>query len=193
MNHLAHSYLSFTDEQIVGNMIADYIKNADRKKLPFSIQQGINIHHRIDSFTDQHPIIHRAKKVFQPLVRLYAGVFVDVIMDYYLANDAHIYKEEDWKKHCLYVYTTLWKYENYLPDSFRQLLPKMETDDWLFNSRYEWAIKHSLQHLLNRAQYLEKDLPVFTVFLKYKKFLQECYAAFFPELKAYAESILYLK
>ena len=81
MNFLAHSILSFSDEQIVGNLIGDFIKNRDKKKLPEKIQQGVMMHRAIDAFTDVHPKVSEAKTVFQPLVRLYSGAFVDVVFD----------------------------------------------------------------------------------------------------------------
>ena len=52
MNFLAHTYLSFTDEQIVGNLIGDFIKNKKRDHLSEGIQQGITLHRAIDAFTD---------------------------------------------------------------------------------------------------------------------------------------------
>ncbi|AQW93434.1 acyl carrier protein phosphodiesterase [Elizabethkingia anophelis] len=189
MNLLAHSYLSFSDGQIVGNMIADYVRNADREKLPVEVQKGIIIHREIDTYTDQHTITHKAKKVFQPLVRLYAGAFVDVSMDYFLANDEVIHDETDWKKHTKHVYNTLWNYEEILPERFLHILPKMEADDWLFNYRYDWGIKYSLQNVLNKARYLEKDIPVFNSFMEEKDFLKECYDEFFPDLKNHIKNL----
>ena len=73
MNFLAHSYLSFSEEQLVGNMIADFVKNRDVARLPESIQKGIKLHRAIDTFTDAHSLIHEAKAPFRPLVRLYSG------------------------------------------------------------------------------------------------------------------------
>ena len=64
MNLLAHSYLSFSDGQIVGNMIADYVRNADRGKTSCGSTKGIIIHREIDTYTDQHTITHKAKKFF---------------------------------------------------------------------------------------------------------------------------------
>ena len=60
MNYLAHSYLSFSHEQLVGNMIADFIKNREREFLPSEIQKGIKLHRAIDTFTDAHPVIHQS-------------------------------------------------------------------------------------------------------------------------------------
>lgn len=80
MNFLAHTYLSFTDEQIVGNMIGDFIKNKNRYDFSEGIQEGITLHRAIDAFTDVHPKVLEAKTVFQPIVRLYSGAFVDVVL-----------------------------------------------------------------------------------------------------------------
>ncbi|QCX52829.1 ACP phosphodiesterase [Elizabethkingia sp. JS20170427COW] len=187
MNFLAHSFLSFSEEQLVGNMIADFIKNSDRKFLPLEVQKGIVLHREIDTFTDSHPIISEAKKVFQPLVRLYSGAFVDVSMDFFLANDCNIYTEPQWKEHSEKVYQTLWKYQEILPERFLKLLPKMEKDDWLYNYRYDWGIQFSLQNVLNKALYLEKKLPVFQAFEKDKSLLQKSYHQFFPELQKHIQ------
>lgn len=183
MNYLAHSFLSFSEEQLVGNMIADFIKNSERENYPLEIQKGIRIHREIDTFTDGNPIIHQAKKVFSPLVRLYAGAFVDVSFDYFLANDLSINSIENWKKHSQKVYQTLWKHEEYLPDKFKLTLRRMEKDDWLYNYRNEWGIQFSFQNVLNKSKYLEDSLPVFPLFQQNKTTLQKSYIEFFPILQ----------
>mgnify|MGYP006177845877 CR=1 FL=1 len=65
MNYLAHSFLSFTDGQIVGQFLEDFIRNRDRFSFPKDIQDGITLHRAIDTYTDSHPAIHEAKKVFE--------------------------------------------------------------------------------------------------------------------------------
>ena len=49
MNYLAHTFLSYSDEQIVGNIIGDFIKNKNRYDYPEGIQQGITLHRAIDA------------------------------------------------------------------------------------------------------------------------------------------------
>ncbi|SIS82870.1 Acyl carrier protein phosphodiesterase [Chryseobacterium ureilyticum] len=189
MNYLAHSYLTFTDGQIVGQFLEDFIKNRDRFSFPKGIQDGITLHRAIDTFTDSHPAIHEAKKVFAPLVRLYAGAFVDVSMDYFVANDLSLHSLAEWKAHSLRVYRVLNSHEEWLPENFKKMLVKMEHDDWLYNYREDWGIKFSIQNVLNKAKYLEKDIPVFEAFLNNKKILQECYDDFFPDLIAHTKEI----
>ncbi len=65
------------------------------------------------------------------------------------------------------------------PENFKSMLVKMEQDDWLYNYRENWGIKFSIQNVLNKAKYLDKDIPVFEAFLNNKAFLQECYNDFF--------------
>ena len=83
MNFLAHTHLSFTDEQIVGNLISDFIKNKKRDHLSEGIQQGITLHRNYWCFTDVHPKVLEAKTVFQPIVRLYSGTFSRCGFDYF--------------------------------------------------------------------------------------------------------------
>lgn len=189
MNYLAHSYLSFTDGQIVGQFLEDFIRNRDRFSFPKGIQDGITMHRAIDTFTDAHPAIHEAKKVFAPLVRLYAGAFVDVSMDYFVANDLNLHSLQGWKNHSVKVYRVLNEHQEYLPENFRRMLEKMEEGDWLYNYRYEKNIGYSMRNVLNKAKYLDKDIPVLEAFVKNKKILQQCYDDFFPDLLEHAKGI----
>lgn len=187
MNFLAHSFLTFNDGQIVGQFLEDFIRNKDRYSFPKDIQDGITLHRAIDTFTDSHPVIHEAKKVFSPLVRLYAGAFVDVSMDYFLARDLSINSLKGWKKHSQKIYRVLNENEQFLSENFKRMLVKMEHDDWLYNYREDWGIKFSIQNVLNKAKYLDKDIPVFQAFLDNKDVLQKYYDNFFPDLLAHAK------
>ena len=187
MNFLAHSYLSFSEEQLVGNMIADFVKNRDVARLPESIQKGIKLHRAIDTFTDAHPLIHEAKAPFRPLVRLYSGAFVDVAFDYFLANDTTENSQREWQEHSQRVYAVLRRYEEFLPEVFKKVLDKMQQDDWLYNYRNEWGIEYSFRNVVNKAQFLDKTTNVFPAFLANKDFLREKYEIFFPKIKSFAQ------
>ena len=190
MNFLAHSYLSFSEEQLVGNMIADFVKNRDVARLPESIQKGIKLHRAIDTFTDAHPLIHEAKAPFRPLVRLYSGAFVDVAFDYFLANDTTENSQREWQEHSRRVYAVLRRYEEFLPEVFKKVLDKMQQDDWLYNYRNEWGIDYSFRNVVNKAQFLDKTTNVFPAFLANKDFLREKYEIFFPEIKSFAQDFV---
>lgn len=182
MNYLAHSYLTFTDQQIVGQFLQDHIQNKNRFLLPKSIQEGIILHREVDTFTDSHPAISEAKKIFSPLVRLYSGAFVDVAMDYFLANDPSIKNPNEWKQFSQHVYRVLKTHDSFFPEPFHRMLARMSSDDWLYNYREDWGVEFSMRNVLNKAKYLDKNLDVFPLFLKHKKDLKSFYEEFFPDL-----------
>lgn len=183
MNFLAHSYLSFTEAQIAGQFLQDFIRNKERFYFPEDIRQGIMLHRAIDTFTDAHPEMAEARLIFRPLVRLYGGAFVDVAMDYFLANSL---SEAGLKQHTQKVYAALRRFRPYFPTELIRMCNSMENSDWLYHYREESGMQKALQNVLHRAKYLEKDLPVFEVFLQNKKQLRSHFERFFPDLKAHA-------
>lgn len=189
MNYLAHAYLSYSDGQLVGNMIADFIRNRERFLYPGEIQKGIALHRAIDTFTDGHPEIHEAKKIFSPLVRLYAGAFVDVSFDFFLANQL-AENQEDFKKFTEKVYQKLWINESFLPENFRKMLVSMEKDNWLFNYQNDWGIDYSMQNVKRKAKYLNEEIPVFEAFLKHRSQIKTHFNNFFSELETYCRNFV---
>lgn len=187
MNLLAHAYLSFHQEQtLVGNMISDDVKGKQKDDYPPAIQTGIQLHRLIDSFTDQHPAVREASQIFRPLTKKYAGAFIDISFDYFLANDPKQVPAEGWQDFTKWVYLTLDTYNQWHPSRFSRFYPFMRDQDWLYHYRFKENISKSLENLLRRARYLDNDLPVRQVFLDHQQELNQYYQAFFPALKAYA-------
>ena len=186
MNFLAHSYLCFSDEQLVGQFLQDFIRNRDRFSFPDAIQQGITLHREIDTFTDAHPAVHLAKDSFRPIVGLYAGAFVDVAFDYFLANSMD---NSILKAHSQHVYQVLRNHQEILPTGLQRMLFYMEKDNWLYNYRYDWGIDFSMKNVLRKAKYLDEGLSVLSAFLENKTFLQLQFQLFFPELQKHCRLI----
>lgn len=186
MNFLAHAYLSFNHpELLVGNMISDFVKG--RKKFDYSpgIQKGIILHRQIDQFTDDHAATKEARQFLKPAVGLYSGAFVDVAYDHFLANDLNEFTEDSLLLHSKNTYSILTRYNNVLPAIFRNMLPYMESQNWLYNYKSLTGIQNSFGGVVKRASYLYSSTEVFDLFQKHYYSLQECYNAFFPFLKEF--------
>ncbi len=186
MNFLAHAYLSFNISDIlVGNMISDFVKG--RKKFDYStgIQQGIHLHRQIDTFTDEHEATKEAIRYLKPAVGLYAGAFVDVAFDHFLANDANEFSDDSLQSHAQMTYGLLDNYNGLLPDPFQQMFPYMKLQNWLYNYRNLDGAKSSFGGVVRRAKYLDSSDAVFQLFLDNYSSLQKCYNAFFPTVKAF--------
>ena len=185
MNYLAHAYLSFRQpELLVGNMISDHVKG--KKKFDYSagIQKGIELHRLIDSFTDEHEATKEAKEIFRPHYRLYAGAFVDVVYDHYLAIDPSIFTKDSLEEFSADTYTMLEPYSAVFPERFARMFPYMKTQNWLFNYSNKWGIENSLHGVVRRATYLTESATAFSLFEENFNTLQHCYQAFFPEMIA---------
>lgn len=184
MNYLAHAYLSFEHpELLVGNLIGDFVKGKQKEKYPENIKKGIELHWRIDSYTDAHPIIIETKKVFHDAVRLYDGAFLDIANDYFLAHDVAFIPPKGWENFAQETYRTVHRFLPQLPLPFHEMFDHMEKNDWLSNYQHKWQIEKSFAGLIRRAKYLEIAVaPVYQVFEEKQAYLQLQFDAFFPQL-----------
>jgi acyl carrier protein phosphodiesterase len=184
MNYLAHAYLSFNEPEIlVGNLISDFVKG--KKKFEYSpgIQKGINVHRAIDNFTDTHAATRTAKEIFRPHYRLYAGAFVDVVYDHFLAIDKNEFTQASLPAFAENTYKLVQPFMQALPERFQKIFPYMKEQNWLNNYQYRWGIAQSLAGVARRSAYLTEADTAFKLFEENYKYLQECYAGFFPLLK----------
>lgn len=189
MNYLAHAYLSFNDPGIlVGNMISDFVKGKKQYDYPEAIQKGIRLHRLIDSYTDQHPATREAKAIFKPAVGPYAGAFIDVVYDHFLAKDESELAEPELQRFAEKVYAQLAGHHHLLPEKFAGMLPYMSTQNWLYHYRSEYGIEKSFGGLVRRAAYLDDASEAFRVFRKEYAELEKFYQAFFPDVKSWASS-----
>ena len=189
MNYLAHAYLSFNQPDIlVGNLISDFVKGKQKFGYSPGIQKGIALHREIDNFTDTHPVTREAKEVFRPQYRLYAGAFIDVVYDHFLANDETEFTEESLFAFSRDTYAALDRQEAWMPDRFAHMYPFMKQQNWLFNYRTRWGIKKSMGGLVKRAAYLEDYHTAFTIFEEHFQLLEDCYRHFWAGMKPYAKS-----
>ncbi|MBO9621042.1 MAG: DUF479 domain-containing protein [Niabella sp.] len=188
MNFLAHAYLSFDDEAVLtGNLISDFVKGNKQFEYPAAIRAGIQLHRSIDSFTDNHPATLAAKQVFRNDYRLYSGAFMDVVYDYFLANDPQEFSEKDLWTFAQRSYQVLDRNFELLPKPFQQLFHYMKTQNWLYGYRTTSGIFKSFAGLVRRAQYLTDSHPAERIFLANKKFLQEQYDLFWKDLKSFTK------
>src|SRR5262245_38775493 len=144
MNYLAHATLSFgNDDILTGNMISDFVKGNKKMLYPAAIQKGIMLHRMIDEFTDTHSATKQAKIYFRETAGPYAGIFVDVAYDHFLANDDHQFPGKQLETFAEYTYKVLDRYKQILPERFARILPYMISQNWLYNYKYEEGIESS--------------------------------------------------
>ncbi|MCU0334601.1 MAG: ACP phosphodiesterase [Chitinophagaceae bacterium] len=181
---LAHAYLSPGGAEVLtGNMISDFVKGRTQYDYPAGIRHGIRLHRSIDRFTDEHAATREAKQVFRPAYRLYAGAFVDVVYDHFLANDRqHFSSDEALYAFTRQAYAALSSQQAWLPPRFALMLQPMQQHNWLYNYQYAWGIEKSFGGLVHRSRYLTESATAFQLFQQHYALLQQCYHAFMPAL-----------
>ena len=193
MNFLAHAYLSFNKEEIVvGNLISDFVKG--NKKFDYSkgIQDGISLHRKIDEFTDNHPQTKLAKQLLKPAVGLYAGAFIDVVYDYFLANNLNCFSSEielhDFAKG---VYKILENHKAIVPPNFEKVLPSMQANNWLYNYKFDYGVQRSFEGLYRRAKFLTpSDNKAYQSFIANKSVLHEFANSFIKDVIVFVKKEL---
>jgi acyl carrier protein phosphodiesterase len=187
MNYLAHAYLSFNEPPLLlGNMISDFVKGKKQFEYSSAVQQGIILHRAIDRFTDDHPATRAAMTFFRPDYRLYAGAFIDIIYDHFLANDEQEFPGNSLLVFSNQVYQALEKQEDEMPERFKKQFPYMRNQNWLYNYQYPHGIENSFGGLVRRASYLTESATAFGLFLQHYNALQQYYYDFFPAVKKMA-------
>lgn len=88
MNLLTHLWLAErSDTSAAGQILGDIVKGRlDQPRFDARTDQGIRLHRAIDSASDAHPAHRELRERFQPPLRRYAGILVDIGFDHALAR-----------------------------------------------------------------------------------------------------------
>ena len=192
MNFLAHLYLSGDDPKImVGNFIADFVKGKDALyKYEERIAFGIELHRSIDAFTDSHPVVRVSKKRLSAKYRHYSAVIVDMYYDHFLSRYWEEFHSVPLETYSRNVYQILENHSAVLPDQLNMLLRYMIKGNWLLGYGTVEGIGQALSGMARRTPYESKmELAAGDLRDNYEVFKSD-FMNFFPELRAYAISIL---
>jgi acyl carrier protein phosphodiesterase len=191
MNYLAHACLSFDDPGILaGNMIGDFVKGRKKFDYPDEVRKGIELHRAIDEFTDSHPATREAKVFFKPAYGLYAGAFMDIVYDHFLALDPDEFPAGTLSVFAETVYRRLSVYEPVFPEKFVRLLYYMRTQNWLYNYQFRPGACKGFGGLVQRALYLHEHQTACKILEDHYTELGNSYRDFFPAVKIFARNRL---
>jgi len=132
VNFLGHLFLSGDDPWVItGNFMADAVKGRDLSRFDPRVQEGIRLHRRIDSFTDQSRPSHAGRMALRAHAGRYAPVVMDLFFDHLLARDWERWHHEPLERYTARMYALLQERVHVMPDRTQQMLPYMVAGDWL--------------------------------------------------------------
>jgi acyl carrier protein phosphodiesterase len=195
MNYLAHLLLAEnTDESLLGNLMADFVKGSAHLALPPGIQRGIRLHRRVDAFTDSHPLVQRSIARISPRWGWFSGIILDVYFDYLLAADWQRYSTVALRDFIDHAYAVMQRHLDILPEEMREAVTRIIGDDRLMSYSQLDGIAHALTRISDRLRKrtsrpdvrLEEALPDLAL---HHGALRDNFREFFPELIRHVEKV----
>lgn len=188
MNFLAHLYLSCEDEDLlIGNMIADFIRNKDIAAYSDSIQKGIYLHRQIDTYTDNHPIIRQGTRRLQENHGKYAAVIIDILYDHLLANHWDRYSGQTLEVFAKNCYGILSRRMEELPAKLQRQMPGMIEADWLVKYRSLDGLQFTMERMDLRTKFPSTFTDSVADYLQAKDAFNEEFHLFFPDVIQFVE------
>lgn len=190
MNYLAHCYLSNNDEQtLVGNFIGDFVKGSNHSLYPDKIQQGILLHRKIDSFTDNSEIVKESKRIFSPSYGRYSGIIVAVVYDHFLSTHwtehSHLPREVFIQN----TYNTLHKHYQILPPRAKKLIPSIIYHNWMRYYASFYGLEKVLTRMAKRTSLPAETKECIVILKENYNELDAHFLKFFKELKDYVKEV----
>ncbi len=187
MNYLAHLLLADNHpESVIGNLSGDFVKGRLESRFTPRIRRGIQLHRRVDTYTDQHAIISELKSLFSPPRRRYAGIILDVALDHFLSRHWTQFSVTEMRQFIDQVYGILTEHEALLPPALREVAPNMIQNDWLNRYRTLEGTGAVLDRISRRLSH-RNPLPgsVAEIAAHYDR-IERGFLALFPEVVRFA-------
>jgi hypothetical protein len=184
MNFLGHLYLAGDDRNLrFGNFIADHIKGIALESYPPEIARGVMMHRAIDYFTDSHPAMAECRQFFRPAYQKYAGVVLDVVLDYFLCREWALLSPRSLRPFIYQFYLQLLLQWKWLPPFWKKKLPRLIRDNRLYRYRRIEGICESLDIMARTTSLPDGSMLV-------RQVLQEQYDELRPFVLQFLQDIV---
>ena len=188
MNYLAHLHLGGQrPDQLLGSLYGDFVKGRLQGQFAPEVEAGIQLHRRIDVFTDRHPLVDIALGRFSDTRRRYAGIVLDVFFDHCLARDWRLYADQPLAQFTADVYRVLSR-EPQLPERLAKIAPHMVAHDWLGSYQEFEVLDQVLRGISRRLSRPEELAGAMQELRRLYEPLSEDFRLFYPHLQNFAQN-----
>lgn len=188
MNYLAHLFLAEeNDDAKLGALLGDFVKGTIIDRYSEKTEREIQIHRKIDFYTDNHPIVKDAKKLLSVEKRKYGNILLDVFYDHMLAQKWQDYSKISLENFTKQIYSILLRNMDLLPDKLRDIVPIMIEQNWLTSYQefigFEMAITRISRRLRQENSLMECVAEIETNYSS----VALSFDNFFPQLMDYVK------
>jgi acyl carrier protein phosphodiesterase len=191
VNYLAHLFLSGDNPKLtIGNFIADGIRKSQWSAYDAEIVKGIKLHHEIDTFTDQHPIVEQSKARMRGSQGKYTPVVMDILYDHFLSARFKDYSRVAVDVFARNIYELMQQNISILPASIQRMLPYMIEYNWLVAYGDKTGLQSVFNGMSRRARFDNNmQQAVADLYIDYDAYAAE-FERFFSELQAFVKQII---
>lgn len=185
MNFLAHLHVAAGSEQLLaGAVLADFVKGRLPGGLPPALAAGVELHRRVDSFTDRHPLARQSRRRLPAANRRAAGIAVDIVYDHFLARHWRRFADEPLPAFAARCYACLEAHAAAVPDAL-PLIRAMRAGDWLCGYRELAAAQRALARTARRLRRPDLLAGAPEALAREQAGLETDFLAFYPELQRF--------
>lgn len=183
MNYLAHLFLSCNRNEVMcGNFLCDMLTMKEQDLLPAGVMDGIKLHRIIDNYTDEHPLVKKAKKMVASIQGKYAAVTVDIYFDYFLSKNWNKYSDEPIENFESRCYSILNSQIDTMPTRVRPKTERMIQGQFLKSCTNYYNLGRTFHIVANRAKFDNFFHLATLQLIENEEQLNELFNEFFPDL-----------
>lgn len=191
MNILAHYILSERiEEVVVGNIIADFIRVHDHEKFSDGIRTGIELHKKIDSYSDNHQSVKETFSLLHNDFGHYGRVITDIYFDHFLIKHWEKYSDFPFNDDLEFLYQCLSKHSGGFPPKVRRVTNRIVAMQWPLKYTEKSGLGQVFRSMSRRVNFENKFENAVEVLENNYETLETHFSAFFPDLKEYAHNEL---
>lgn len=184
MNYLAHMLLTHRSASLtVGNFLGDMIRNNELDEVPEDIQNGIFLHRKIDSFTDNHHSVRQVIALLRDRQGKYAPVAADVLFDHILANHWEAFCAIEYEEFCALIYDKLRDRFEDIPQRLQPRADRMIHYRWIEGYENRDQFFRTLERLDIRSNFPSRFTELITQYNRHNDEIDTYFFRFFPELQ----------
>jgi acyl carrier protein phosphodiesterase len=191
MNWLAHLHLSEnTPAARIGNLLPDILKFPDLATVPDCFRSGIDLHKRVDVFTDAHPVFRRSTKWIDGDLKRYAPILVDLFYDHFLCRSWHKYSDIPLDSFVDGFHAEIDVFKNDLPEIAYDRLSQIRDEGLLLSYQHLDGILSALERIGKRFKRPVDLTRGVDLLIKHDEGFAADFEIFYPELMRETEIAL---
>jgi acyl carrier protein phosphodiesterase len=190
VNYLAHFLLAQPRPGwVVGALLGDFHKGPLRGELPEELEQGVFLHRRIDSCSDQLPRLQRYRLGLPATWRRFSGAVLDLLFDQQLARKWSSFHDEPLEHFAITVDEVLAAHPQWLYGASQRFARRLAQHRLLPAYRDDKVIEASVQAVARRSRYGEQVLAAFDGLRCRPEEVTRLFAECFPQIIKTADGI----